>query len=57
MGLGASTSLMPATNASTALAALCCSSHTDTSFSTRYGSGDGEISIETFSGSAELRLE
>lgn len=27
------------------------------SFSTRYGSGDGEISIETFSGSAELRLE
>lgn len=27
------------------------------SFDTRYGSGDGEISIETFSGSAELRLE
>lgn len=27
------------------------------SFNTRYGSGDGEISIETFSGSAELRLE
>lgn len=27
------------------------------SFSTRYGGGDGEISIETFSGSAELRLE
>ncbi len=27
------------------------------SFNTRYGNGDGEISIETFSGSAELRLE
>jgi DUF4097 and DUF4098 domain-containing protein YvlB len=27
------------------------------SFSTRYGSGDGEIGIETFSGDAELRLE
>lgn len=27
------------------------------SFDTRYGSGDGEISIETFSGSATLRLE
>ena len=27
------------------------------SFSTRYGSGDGEINIETFSGSAEVRLE
>ena len=27
------------------------------SFQTRYGSGDGEISIETFSGNAELRLE
>lgn len=27
------------------------------SFETRYGSGDGEISIETFSGSATLRLE
>ena len=27
------------------------------SFSTRYGNGDGEISIETFSGNAELRLE
>lgn len=27
------------------------------SFSTRYGSGDGEISIQTFSGDAELRLE
>lgn len=27
------------------------------SFTTRYGSGDGEISIETFSGDAELRLE
>lgn len=27
------------------------------SFSTRYGSGDGEISIETFSGNAELTLE
>jgi hypothetical protein len=27
------------------------------SFEHRYGNGDGEISIETFSGSAELRLE
>jgi hypothetical protein len=27
------------------------------SFHTRYGSGDGEIGIETFSGDAELRLE
>lgn len=27
------------------------------SFHTRYGSGDGEINIETFSGSAELKLE
>jgi hypothetical protein len=27
------------------------------SFSTRYGSGDGEINIETFSGSAQVRLE
>lgn len=27
------------------------------SFNTRYGSGDGEISLETFSGNAELRLE
>ena len=27
------------------------------SFSTRYGSGDGEINIETFSGNATLRLE
>ncbi len=27
------------------------------SFDTRYGDGDGEISIETFSGSATLRLE
>ena len=27
------------------------------SFHTRYGGGEGEISIETFSGSAELRLE
>lgn len=27
------------------------------SFSTRYGGGDAEISIETFSGNAELRLE
>ena len=27
------------------------------SFSTRYGSGEGEVSIETFSGDAELRLE
>ena len=27
------------------------------SFNARYGSGDGEISIQTFSGSAELRLE
>jgi len=27
------------------------------SFNTRYGDGDGEISIETFSGDAELRLE
>ncbi|MEP6906566.1 MAG: DUF4097 family beta strand repeat-containing protein [Pseudoxanthomonas sp.] len=27
------------------------------SFSKRYGSGEGEISIETFSGDAELRLE
>ncbi len=27
------------------------------SFSTRYGTGDGEISIETFSGDAELKLE
>ncbi|MFT3763488.1 MAG: DUF4097 family beta strand repeat-containing protein [Pseudoxanthomonas sp.] len=27
------------------------------SLDTRYGSGDGEISIETFSGDAELRLE
>lgn len=27
------------------------------SFNTRYGAGDGEISIETFSGNAELRLE
>ncbi|TDK21534.1 hypothetical protein E2F46_14975 [Luteimonas aestuarii] len=27
------------------------------SFEHRYGSGDGEINIETFSGSAELRLE
>ena len=27
------------------------------SFSTRYGNGDGEINIETFSGSAQVRLE
>ena len=27
------------------------------SFNTRYGDGEGEISIETFSGNAELRLE
>ncbi len=27
------------------------------SFHTRYGSGDGEINIETFSGNAELKLE
>lgn len=27
------------------------------SFNTRYGSGDGEVRIETFSGNAELRLE
>ena len=27
------------------------------SFSARYGSGDGEINIETFSGSAQVRLE
>lgn len=27
------------------------------SFTTRYGSGDGEVSIETFSGNAKLRLE
>lgn len=27
------------------------------SFHTRYGSGDGEINLETFSGNAELRLE
>lgn len=27
------------------------------SFSTRYGNGDGEISIETFSGSGQVRLE
>lgn len=27
------------------------------SFTTRYGNGDGEISLETFSGDAELRLE
>lgn len=27
------------------------------SFDTRYGEGDGEISVETFSGDAELRLE
>ena len=27
------------------------------SFNTRYGSGDGEIRLETFSGNAELRLE
>lgn len=27
------------------------------SFSTRYGSGDGEINIETFSGNAQVRLE
>lgn len=27
------------------------------SFQTRYGSGDGDISLETFSGNAELRLE
>ena len=27
------------------------------SFNARYGAGDGEISIETFSGNAELRLE
>jgi DUF4097 and DUF4098 domain-containing protein YvlB len=27
------------------------------SFNTRYGNGDGEISLETFSGDAELRLE
>ena len=29
----------------------------DASFSNRYGSGDGEVGIETFSGNAELRLE
>ena len=27
------------------------------SFSNRYGNGDGQVSIETFSGNAELRLE
>ena len=27
------------------------------SFSNRYGSGDGQVSIETFSGDAVLRLE